>query len=680
LRGADARSHTERLIVIGFSLSLLILAFVGLFSYRATRRLIQTDIRSNESHEVFDQVDALLMEVLEVESSARGYVLGGKDFYLEPYYASLSRIDQTMRNLKTMTENNPRLQSKALAMKGPIQDKLAYHQRQIKMRSRLGLKATIDSFATGTDHKLMDNIREIADAVKREEKDLMGRQEAEVRSAAHQSIYLLASGSVLALAILISIYWNLMKEISRRKSTEAALIHLNGLHLVMGRINQAISPACDRDEILRKAACIAASEDALEFTWFGLFDESTGLLKPLQNRSAAERFCSIIPISIGHAPDQNARIEKELIQGKHFICNDARADPAFKSIADVFLSFAVFPLRTGGTLVGALCVLSKEVGYFNVETAVLLDQLASNLSNALEAIEAEGKRQQAVEQISKLNEQLEQRVKQRTEELAVANSELALRNQEVERANRLKSEFLANMSHELRTPLNAIIGFSDLLAEEKAGPLQTKQKRFVGHISAGAHHLLKLINEVLDISRIEAGRTDLEPEIFGAAMALSEVLSVISPLAQNKKIEVDSRVADDVRVFADRVRFKQILYNLLSNALKFTPELGKAWVDAVSEPDGVVRFAVGDTGIGIPMKEQKAIFDEFHQVIDISRDVKEGAGLGLAITRRLVELSGGRIWVESEPGKGSTFCFTLPSLSPLKSARLSQDPLRNSIT
>jgi signal transduction histidine kinase len=677
LKGAEGKPPAEKLIVLGFSLSLLILAFVALFSYRATRRLIETDIWINESHEVFDQVDALLLEVLEVESSARGYVLGGKDFYLEPYYASLSRIDKTLRGLKAMTDSNPRLQSRVLAMREPIQEKLVYHQRQIEMRSKAGLNLTIDAFTTGTGHKLMDKISDIANGVKNEERALLNRHEAAARSAAHQSVYLLAAGSILVLAILISIYRNLMKEISRRKKTEATLTHLNRLHLVLSKMSQVLSRACDRKELLRHATLVAVEADALKFAWIGLFDEITGFLKPIQEGSVAERFLGVIPISIGNASEPSDSIAKELLQGKHFICNRAQDDPVLKNIADEFLSIAVFPLLIGNKLIGALGVLSKDVGYFDRDTAVLLDQLASNLSRALETGETEEKRQQAVEQIRKLNEELEQRVTQRTEELAVANSELALRNQEVERANRLKSEFLANMSHELRTPLNAIIGFSDLLAEEKAGALQTKQKHFVGHISAGAHHLLKLINEVLDISKIEAGRIELEPESFSAAVALGEVMSVISPLAINKKIQVDSRVGDDMTVFADRIRFKQILYNILSNALKFTPELGKTWVEAFHEPDGTVSFSIGDTGIGIPLEEQKAIFDEFHQVSDATKSIKEGVGLGLAITRRLVELSGGRIWVQSEPGKGSTFCFTLPSIPSLTAAKLSPDLLQN---
>jgi PAS domain S-box-containing protein len=269
-------------------------------------------------------------------------------------------------------------------------------------------------------------------------------------------------------------------------------------------------------------------------------------------------------------------------------------------------------------------------------------------------------RKEVEERIRKLNEDLERRVARRTAELAALNDELESRNREVERASRLKSEFVARMSHELRTPMNAIIGFSDLLAEGIEGPLNEIQKSFVEHIQRGAGHLLELINDVLDLSKIEAGRIELRLQDFRPADALAEVLAVIRPLAEAKRLHVESALPAELAVCADRTRFKQILYNLLSNAVKFTPEEGRLWVDAGLE-SGTVWIAVNDTGVGIPQGEHRAIFAEFYQVGTTTKGVKEGTGLGLAITRKLVELHGGTIEVESEPGKGSRFTFTLPA-------------------
>jgi len=264
-------------------------------------------------------------------------------------------------------------------------------------------------------------------------------------------------------------------------------------------------------------------------------------------------------------------------------------------------------------------------------------------------------RKHAEEQIQTLNQHLEQR----TAELVATNKELELRNREVERVNRLKDEFLASMSHELRTPLNSIIGFSDLLAEQGAANFSPKQKRFLGHIQQGSRHLLELINDILDLSKIEAGHLELKYEDFEVSQAVAEVVATVRPIATAKNIQFDSTVAGDLFLYADRLRFKQVLYNLLSNAIKFTPAGGRVSIEG-SEERRAVRFRVLDTGIGIPTGEQEAIFESFHQVGTTTKGVREGTGLGLAITKRLIEQHGGSIWVDSELGKGSRFFFTLP--------------------
>jgi PAS domain S-box-containing protein len=267
-------------------------------------------------------------------------------------------------------------------------------------------------------------------------------------------------------------------------------------------------------------------------------------------------------------------------------------------------------------------------------------------------------RRAAEEKIRTINESLERR----SSELAAANEQLSLRNREVERANQLKSEFLASMSHELRTPLNTILGFSELLSEQTAGSLNEKQKRFLTHIQHDAHHLLELINDILDLSKIEAGRLELRTERFPMAIAAAEVLTSVRPLAAAKAITLDSDLDMSLVLYADRMRFKEILYNLLSNAIKFTPPKGRIWIEAAAV-DGTVRILVGDTGIGISPDDQEAIFDSFRQASATTKGVREGTGLGLAITKRLVELHNGTIGVESQPGQGSRFFFTLPLTS-----------------
>jgi PAS domain S-box-containing protein len=242
-------------------------------------------------------------------------------------------------------------------------------------------------------------------------------------------------------------------------------------------------------------------------------------------------------------------------------------------------------------------------------------------------------------------------------------AELEARNREIERANRLKSEFLASMSHELRTPLHTIIGFAELLQEGHDGALSESQSRFVNHIHRDSEHLLELINDVLDLSKIEAGQLTLKRESYPLARSIGEALDAIRPGAAVKRIAIEARGERDALVNADPLRVKEMLYNLLSNAVKFTPEDGKVWIET-AENAGFARVTVGDTGIGIPPEEQENIFDKFYQVGNTTRGVREGTGLGLSITRELVQLHGGWIELESTPGQGSRFTFTLPTAAP----------------
>jgi PAS domain S-box-containing protein len=246
-------------------------------------------------------------------------------------------------------------------------------------------------------------------------------------------------------------------------------------------------------------------------------------------------------------------------------------------------------------------------------------------------------------------------------ELAATNLELQRRNEEVERANQLKSEFLASMSHELRTPLHTIIGFSELLREELQGPLNQKQRRFIEHIHRDSRHLLALINDILDLSKIESGRVELRPEVFPASAAVSDVVASVRPSAASKSIIVESYVSGEHLLRADPVRFKEVMLNLLSNAIKFTPPGGRVTITAASadQPD-FCCFTVEDTGVGIPADKYFAIFDKFYQVGSTTKGVREGTGLGLSITKHLVEMHDGSIWVDSELGVGSRFSFTMP--------------------
>lgn len=231
----------------------------------------------------------------------------------------------------------------------------------------------------------------------------------------------------------------------------------------------------------------------------------------------------------------------------------------------------------------------------------------------------------------------------------------------LQRASRMKSEFLANMSHELRTPLNAIIGFSELLVDEKVGPVNAKQKQFLTDILRSGEHLLHLINDILDLSKVEAGRMELHPERFDSAKAIIEICAVIAPLSRKKGIHLAVDVSNaPAAAVLDLQKFKQVLYNLLSNAVKFTDAGGSVTITATERDDGGARIAVRDTGIGIDAPDLGKVFQEFTQLDSGCTRRYEGTGLGLALTRKLVEFQGGSIHLASQPGLGSTFTVDLP--------------------
>jgi signal transduction histidine kinase/DNA-binding response OmpR family regulator len=297
------------------------------------------------------------------------------------------------------------------------------------------------------------------------------------------------------------------------------------------------------------------------------------------------------------------------------------------------------------------------------ELAILIDAFNEMLSQI----------QQSERALRKAHDGLEQRVLERTAELEAAKKEveefsrsILLAKEEVERGSKFKDQFLSTMSHELRTPLNAVLGFSDLLADERYGPLNERQQRYVSHIHTGGKHLLSLISDILDLSKIEAGRMELAIESLRVTTTLGEVISVMQPLAE-KKSQVLTKVADPaLSIRADSTRFRQVLLNLVGNAIKFTPNGGRIELSAFLVQDKV-RVEVRDNGPGIPPEEQQRIFEAFYRLRETGKKT-EGTGLGLAITHRLVELHGGELSLESKVGQGSCFYFSLPAAATISEA------------
>jgi len=246
-------------------------------------------------------------------------------------------------------------------------------------------------------------------------------------------------------------------------------------------------------------------------------------------------------------------------------------------------------------------------------------------------------------------------------QLRSAYQKLEAQNRVVEHASRMKSEFLANMSHELRTPLNGIIGFTELMHDGKVGPVTPSHKEYLGDVLSSAKHLLSLINDILDLSKVESGKFELHPEQLKLGKIIGEVRDIVRAMAAKKQIaiksEIDSAVDD---VVLDAAKLKQVLYNYLSNALKFTPAGGRIIVRAVADDEGQFRIEVEDNGIGIPAGDMDRLFVEFQQLDSSSAKKYPGTGLGLALTKKIVEVQGGRVGARSTAGHGSVFYAILP--------------------
>jgi signal transduction histidine kinase/CheY-like chemotaxis protein len=304
-------------------------------------------------------------------------------------------------------------------------------------------------------------------------------------------------------------------------------------------------------------------------------------------------------------------------------------DPHLRILHDAgWRSLVAVPMLREDQIVGSLVVRRKRTGDFTTDTLDLLETLASQSALAL------------------VNAQLYRELKEQSVEL--------------ELASRHKSEFLASMSHELRTPLNAVLGFSEVLLERMFGDINERQEEYLRDIHGSGKHLLELLNEILDLSKVEAGRMELQYSSFELRSLLDDAASMLRERAALHSIELNIEVADDVgAVYSDELRLKQVLLNLVTNAVKFTGDGGSVVVRAVR--DGAeILITVTDTGIGVPDADRERIFESFQQG-GRGSSREEGTGLGLTLSRRIVELLGGRMWLQSEVGRGSTFGFSIPA-------------------
>ena len=398
----------------------------------------------------------------------------------------------------------------------------------------------------------------------------------------------------------------------------------------LGKVSQTVNSTLDLQTVLTTVVSHAVQLSGTDGGAVYEFDESGDVFELRATVGMSEELIGAVQaarIHLGETVIGQAAARREAVQ-----VPDLLDEPGYPVRAELeregFRALLAVPLLRQDQVVGALVVRRRAPGTFDAATVDLLQTFANQSVLAIQ------------------NARLFQELEDKSRQLEVASQH--------------KSEFLANMSHELRTPLNAIIGFSEVLLEQMFGELNAKQDEYLQDILASGRHLLSLINDILDLSKVEAGHMELEPDAFSLPEALQNGLTMLKERASRHGIELSLELDPRLSVVeADERKVKQVVFNLLSNAVKFTPDGGQVTLAARLD-EAEVQISVRDTGIGITPEDQARIFEEFQQARHQPMKTREGTGLGLTLSKRFVELHGGRIWVESEPGVGSTFSFTLP--------------------
>lgn len=409
---------------------------------------------------------------------------------------------------------------------------------------------------------------------------------------------------------------------------------------VLNTIGAAVSQSLDLSVIVQQAVDKIAETLAFDAVWIYELDPRTKILHMIAYHGLSDEMAE----SMAVRSIERGISAPVLKTGTRLVFEDLQNDERYRGLSRAgtvaslgFKAAAAFPIRTKDKIIGTLHVTNLAKRHFAPDELQLLESIAQQVGVASEN--------------------------------ANLFKDLREAKERAESSDRAKSDFLANMSHELRTPLNAIIGFSEVLVDEKAGPLNPDQKEFLGDILKSGQHLLMVINDVLDLAKVATGKLELKAQSFSLKEAIAETCVIVTPMAdeRNVAISVDVPVDNDI-VAVDPLRFKQVLYNLLSNAIKYNRDRGDVKVAVSVNEQKQIRLQVKDTGIGIKEEDLPRIFDDFTQLNIGTTKVQQGTGLGLALTKKIVEQQKGSITAESEVGRGSTFTIVLPLVSEARTA------------
>lgn len=710
----------RRLVLWGFVLAAGILILAGWESYRNTIRFAEASEWRKHSYEVLGKVTELQGLLVDAETGQRGYLLTGNSTYLEPYRSAISDVRRTLQDLKTLTSDNPIQQQRLQTLEPLVEEKLSELRHTIDLRTTEGLPAAQARVLEGFGKKSMDQIRVQLSGMKNEENGLLKIRIEKNNQSVTRSEHGALGATMLSVSLLVLSFGLLRRELAERAKAQEALTKsekwfsttlgsigdaviatdLNGgvtfmnsiavsltgwsqeeaigkpLDLVFNIVNKDTRRPVENPvkKVAREGKAVGLADHTLLLCKDGReFDIEDSAAPILTNKGEGFGIVLVFrDITEKKGTEEETKRQKDLLQ----LILESVGDGVV--VADENGKFLLFNraaeevLGTGPTDKGSE-LWAKHFGAYLPDTITPYPSEQLPLPRAMR-----GEVVDSTEVFVRSANVPEGRLLSisgaplKGEDGALRGGVVILRDittekraqkalqkakNEAERVSRLKDQFLSTMSHELRTPLNAILGFSELLPDERYGPLNERQRRYVAHIHTSGQHLLSLINDILDLSKIEAGRLELDFESVPVEAAFTEVLSVLRPLANKKSQTLVQKGGHNLNVRADATRFKQILMNLVGNAIKFSPEGGRIEM-AVSLIDGKILVEVSDTGPGISAEEQKRIFETFYRARGSEKSI-EGTGLGLAITQKLVALHGGELALDSQMGHGSRFYFSL---------------------
>lgn len=692
-RRPKSGSKMEVWASVGLALVLAFFLATGLVAYFNVEVLRANNQQIIHTHRVIVAVDELLSTTQDAETGQRGYLLTGNAQYLEPYETAAAAVARRLDDVATLTRDNPVQQAHLQQVRRHVDAKMAELESTIQARRSEGVQAAMARMATDRGKVEMDAIRAGIGLMRQEEQRLRVQRLAEMDAAYRTALISGVLSGILG-AVLTFVVFILIRRSVRARARQEWL-HQGQVGLADAMMGD-LSLEQLADRVLAYLARYAGVQAGALFKGEGGVYRRIATLGVPSDARIPERFshregllgqvaAEGAVLTLTDVPEGYLTIGSALGQDRprHLLIAPARADGDVNAVIELgFLHPVDDRLQT----------LLEEVGPA-IGTALRSARYRAQLQNMLEETQRQAEELQVQsEELRVSNEELEEqgralkesqfRLEQQQAELEQTNSQLEeqaqmletqrddlergsaaleLKARELEQASQYKSDFLANMSHELRTPLNSLLILSKLLADNPDGALSDEQVNYARTIQSSGNDLLMLINDILDLSKIEAGHIQARPEAISLQRLSEDVRQLFQPVADDRGLsfDIDLTAAGEDRLETDRQRLEQILKNLLSNAFKFT-ESGSVRLSVTAAGPRELAFAVSDTGIGISPDQQKSVFEAFQQADGTISRRYGGTGLGLSISRELARLLGGRITLESRPGEGSVFTLILP--------------------